>query len=205
MKEVEFTPKHEKIFKKPVSHSYSTNSSFRLRNTEKGMLVLKKTLGTTILAFTGILLSIFIVSTAYDYLVQSFHESWGKGVGLSIFFLLMISLWGGGGIGILWISSLKNEFDLNSKRYRKKEVNLEQWLKVTEYDVPFSDIKAIQVLEKESHSSDSDIICYELNIVLKNLKRINIVPHGSIDAIKEDAELIAEHLDIPVICQIKKL
>ena len=49
--------------------------------------------------------------------------------------------------------------------------------------------------------SKENIICYELNIVLKDLKRINVIPHGTLYAINEDAGLITEYLKIPVICQ----
>lgn len=201
MKEPEIPSEFKKLSRKPMSTSYSTGRSYRLERTREDTLRVKRTAFTTILALSGILISLVFAVTIYNTIIEYFHKSWEMGLGISCFVFVVLLAFGGGGISLLWISSLKNEFDLNSSRYRNKEVNIDQWLKITEYDLPFSDIRALQVLKKESHDSESDIICYELNLVFKDLKRINVIPHGTIEGIREDAELVTEYLDIPIIQQ----
>ena len=39
---------------------------------------------------------------------------------------------------------------------------------------------------------------YELNLVCTNGERINIVDHGALHAIREDALILADYLSIPV-------
>ena len=39
---------------------------------------------------------------------------------------------------------------------------------------------------------------YELNLVCINGERINIVDHGALHAIREDASILADYLSVPV-------
>ena len=78
-----------------------------------------------------------------------------------------------------------------------------------EEKVRFDDIYAIQLIpETVTQSSRShgrrrtrryrSYRSYELNLVLKNSQRVNVVDHGKLDAIRQDAQLLAKLIEVPV-------
>ena len=60
------------------------------------------------------------------------------------------------------------------------------------------EIYAIQLISEYCSGDKSSYYSYELNLVLKDGERINITDHGNKKAILEDAEKLAEFLNIPV-------
>ena len=46
--------------------------------------------------------------------------------------------------------------------------------------------------------SESSYYSYELNLICSDGSRINIVDHGALRKLREDAALLAEYLSIPV-------
>lgn len=63
----------------------------------------------------------------------------------------------------------------------------------------FSEVLALQILKKTVHSSEHNFDSYELNLVLKNHHRINIVDHSGESQIQKDAQRIAEILNCSVV------
>ena len=64
-------------------------------------------------------------------------------------------------------------------------------------------IYAIQLLSKYTKSSGSDgrsggFTSFELNLILRDGERINVVDHGDLEALQEDAATLATFLDVPV-------
>jgi len=59
------------------------------------------------------------------------------------------------------------------------------------------DIRAVQLLSK-SAGSNQPYVCYELNVVLGNGERINVVAHGDTDKLREDAATLAAFLKKPL-------
>ena len=62
------------------------------------------------------------------------------------------------------------------------------------------DIMAIQVLgekliEKETNAKRNS---FELNLVLKNLKRVHVIDHNNLQGILDDAELLSDYLNVPL-------
>jgi len=62
----------------------------------------------------------------------------------------------------------------------------------------FDDICAIQLLREYVSGNKSSYYSYELNLVCMNGERINIIDHGALRAIREDASMLADYLSIPV-------
>jgi hypothetical protein len=60
------------------------------------------------------------------------------------------------------------------------------------------DIYAIQLISEYCRSDKSSYYSYELNLVLGDGERINVVDHGNKRKIKEDAQKLAEFLDRPL-------
>ena len=62
----------------------------------------------------------------------------------------------------------------------------------------FSDIHAIQIIEEYIHSDKSRYYSYELNLVLKDANRVNIIDHGNYQQIAQDAQDIAKFIGVPI-------
>ena len=62
----------------------------------------------------------------------------------------------------------------------------------------FDNICAIQLLREYVRGDKNSYYSYELNLVCTNGERINIVDHGALHAIREDASILADYLSIPV-------
>jgi len=61
-------------------------------------------------------------------------------------------------------------------------------------------IKGLQMLAKRVSGSHGDrtYSSYELNLILDNHDRINVMDHGDVDALRADAEKLSEFLDVPL-------
>ncbi len=64
--------------------------------------------------------------------------------------------------------------------------------------VKLSDVKAIQILRERISSKNGSYYSYEINLVLADASRVNVVDHGKHTAIIEDAETLATALGIPL-------
>ncbi len=62
----------------------------------------------------------------------------------------------------------------------------------------FSNIHAIQLIAERVKNSEGDYYSYEMNLVLKNGDRVNVVDHGDDDQIREDANKLSLFLKKPV-------
>lgn len=88
-------------------------------------------------------------------------------------------------------------FDLNTAQLSKKE---EEGSIV----IPFSQIHGLQLMEVYygtskiySNSSDNYYV-YELNLILKNSNRVNIMSHGDKNEMIKDAKMLAAYLSVPI-------
>lgn len=59
-------------------------------------------------------------------------------------------------------------------------------------------IHALQIISEYCRGSKSSFYSYELNLVLKNGKRINVVDHGNFLKLREDAQKLSGFLNRPV-------
>ena len=59
-------------------------------------------------------------------------------------------------------------------------------------------IHAIQVLSEYCHTDKSHYYSYELNLILKDSSRINVIDHGNLTKLREDANTVAEFLGVPI-------
>ncbi|MFO8067108.1 MAG: hypothetical protein R6U11_05970 [Bacteroidales bacterium] len=62
----------------------------------------------------------------------------------------------------------------------------------------FSNIYAIQIIREYVKSDKSSYYSYELNLVLDDGRRLNVIDHGKKNEILEDARELGEFLDVPV-------
>jgi len=59
-------------------------------------------------------------------------------------------------------------------------------------------IHALQIISELCRSRNSSYYSHELNLVLVDGKRINVVDHGNLPKLQEDAEILARFLGTPI-------
>jgi hypothetical protein len=64
--------------------------------------------------------------------------------------------------------------------------------------IPFSEIHALQIISEFISGKFDNYSSYELNIILKDATRINIIDHNDIEQIRLDAQKISIFLGVPV-------
>ena len=62
----------------------------------------------------------------------------------------------------------------------------------------FSEIYALQLISEYCSGDKGSYYSYELNLVLKNGERINVVDHGNLNQIREDAGILSNYLNRPL-------
>jgi len=92
-------------------------------------------------------------------------------------------------------------FDFRSRAYWRGRCNLRRLpdrRKLRDY-TPFSEIAALQIVEERLHSQKGgSYSSYELNMILKNGTRRNVVDHGDGVRLRQDAEVLAKSLSVPL-------
>ena len=61
-----------------------------------------------------------------------------------------------------------------------------------------SNIHALQLISEYCRGNKSSYYSYELNLILKDGKRINVVDHGNPEKLREDAQTLSGFLGVPV-------
>ncbi len=62
----------------------------------------------------------------------------------------------------------------------------------------FEDIHALQILSEHCRGNKSSYYSYELNLVLKDGRRLNVVDHGNLNKLRADALILSAFLKKPV-------
>ncbi len=107
------------------------------------------------------------------------------------------------GIGIYYFASTPRVFDKQLGYYWKgrcKQRRVSAVKNCKDY-VVLKDIYGLQIVSEYVRGDKSSYHSYELNLVLHNGQRINVVDHGSRKQINKDAEELSRFLGVPVIQQ----
>ncbi len=64
--------------------------------------------------------------------------------------------------------------------------------------IKLEDIHAIQLISEYISGKKSSYYSYELNLVMKDARRINVIDHGSDGSIRSNANILSRFLDVPV-------
>lgn len=169
----------------------------KLKNVSPHKLVFSATWGATL--FVGIFLLVgFGLPTAA---VASYVQGSG---GMDVAGLFVIVLFGGVfALGGLFAGSKMcspRTFDQRMGSFWKgrrmpAELGSQQ---VTDDHVPLKDIHALQLLKEYCSSDNGGYYSYELNLVLKDASRVNVVDHGKLGRLRRDADEVAGFLGVPV-------
>ena len=61
-----------------------------------------------------------------------------------------------------------------------------------------SDVKAIQIIRERIRGKNTTYSSYEINLVLRDASRINVIDHGKQQSVIEDAQTLATTLGVPL-------
>lgn len=64
--------------------------------------------------------------------------------------------------------------------------------------IPISEIYAIQIISERVHGKNTTYTSYELNMILKDSRRVNVIDHGNIEEIRKNADELANKLWVKV-------
>ena len=70
--------------------------------------------------------------------------------------------------------------------------------------IPFREIHALQIIKERISSKNGSYYSYELNLVLQDSKRVNVIDHGNLKKIREDAQKLSIFLGVPAWDVIQK-
>ena len=155
-------------------------------NNPNSALQMQVTLAANLFCFFFIGLGLVITGVVMDFINDpSVVSSGNLPPELASIIPLFFSVFGA---GFLWRLHQKNVI------FNKKEgIYISQ-----RRSFPLNDVHAIQLIREYVAGSKHSYYSYEMNLVLHNGERFNITDHGSLHAIRFDAEKLANYLNIPV-------
>ncbi len=83
-------------------------------------------------------------------------------------------------------------------RYAKKLFELIQNEKYKDKIISLNEIEALQVVSERVHGKNTSYTSYELNMILKNSSRVNIIDHWNLEEIRKNASELANKLWVKV-------
>ncbi len=86
--------------------------------------------------------------------------------------------------GFFWKGFKQPTFEYNETKKRKT--------------IRLNEIASLQILKEELQGRNNSFASYELNLVLRNGERMNVVDHTALQSVRKDAQKLAEFLDVPV-------
>lgn len=154
-------------------------------------ITIKKTLGMILFSFAFLIpgLGVLLIGVPYNFINGE--------VGAGFFLLLWSAIFTGVGAFML-IGSKPFTFDkLRGVFYRGKQYGANPTGKKKSQGM-LSEIHAIQLISERVSSKNSNYTSYELNLVLKDGSRINVMDHGKGKDLEADAKRIAQFLSVPI-------
>jgi hypothetical protein len=176
----------------PLKAGGSNFKTHVLGNPSEGILTYKPSYGTAL--FCWLFLSIGLGILFFGG--RSFLLN-GESLSFSTFFLfgfgLLFALVGAlmfyGFYKPIVFDKTEGMFKTGYKNHKLSHSNL---------SIPFDEIAAVQVIGERVKGEKSNFNSFELNLVLKNGSRKNIIDHGNLSAIVNDANIISDFLEVPI-------
>lgn len=171
---------------KPGGANFQTH---KIVKTEGMKYAVEKTAGYKV--FCGIFILIGLAVFGFGVYGHLFNLRNTPGLGIGIAGLLFTV------VGIVMLKFSDKNYIFNGSRSRIEMKN--------ESPIQFSQVHAIQILSERIRSTSSSrsrrrhtYRSYELNLVLKDKRRINIMDHGNREALVQDANKISSLMNVPI-------
>lgn len=169
-------------------------STFKLVQVNPDRIKFRTTFGAVLFALIFLLVGLgLIVLIIWESYLTAFTTELMVAVGLGLVFA------GVGGY-LLYRQMLPIVFDKREKLFwKKRKPNSAMSLNDTSEDcVRLEFIHALQIVAEFISGKNSNYYSYELNLVLKNGNRINVIDHNNKGKIDREAKVLSEFLKIPV-------
>ncbi|WP_339735172.1 hypothetical protein [uncultured Gimesia sp.] len=91
-------------------------------------------------------------------------------------------------------------FDKQHNCFWKGKISADELIYATanELLMPFQEIHSIQLISETISNKNGSYFSYEMNLVSQEGVRTNVVDHGKLDQIHEDARTLSEFLEVPI-------
>ncbi len=120
-------------------------------------------------------------------------------IGTELLFLFMGVVFGGLGAYLLWSGTRPIVFDQKLGLYWKGWGDATSGsIDPTKNLVPLERIHALQIISEHCSGNETSFWSYELNLVLDDGTRINVIDHGDLERVRIDARILATRLEIPL-------
>lgn len=117
-------------------------------------------------------------------------------IGLGVVFILY---------GVMMVFSYRQArvFDIDIGYFWRDKRKPEKSLGISEDQCELNKIHAVQIIQERvrksaGSSGSSYFFSYEINLVLDDGQRLNVVDHGTLSRIRKDAKELAEFLNVPL-------
>jgi len=122
------------------------------------------------------------------------------GIIFTIFILSMGVLIATVGGYLLYVSTVPIVFDRRRRFFWKGRKAPDEVVEKSSlaHFAPLEDIHALQLIPEYFRSPKGSFYSYELNLILNDGRRINVVDHGDQNKLREDAETLSGFLEKPV-------
>ena len=186
----------------PLAGGGASFCSHRLVQARPGRMVFRPTRGAK--AFAGIFLAVGALVLA-AMVCSIGRESWGL---LAVLFLAGLAFLAMGAL-VLWKLGRPATFDLLLGFYWKGRSlpNPPPGDVLWTQSVRLDDVHALQIVSEEHQAESSSertdrqkrtYRSYELNLILNDATRVNVIDHGHHEALRHDAQTLAKFLNVPL-------
>ncbi len=182
----------------PLAGGGSNFKTHRLDASNAEILVFKCTKGAYLFSGVFIFFGLLGLVLPIALFIEGGMQQWSM-IGFA-------ALFGGVflGVGLLMLNliTIPRVFDLFHGVFykaRKKPVNNmnPSIIKKTSL-TKLNEVEAIQIIRERIRSKNSTYYSYEINLVLADASRVNVIDHGKHQAVIEDAETLANALSVPL-------
>ena len=181
----------------PLKGGGTNFQTHRLDSSNPDKLVFSATLGAKM--FSGLFAVIGLFGMVIPAVI--FFTGGMKEGALLMFALLFGGTFFGVGMFMLYLFALPRVFDTFYGCYYKGWKRPQHTIQMSQNKkhaiTHLNEVEAIQVLRERINSKNGSYHSYEINLVLNDASRVNVIDHGNHQAIIEDAETLARILGVP--------
>ncbi|MEX2435247.1 MAG: hypothetical protein WD735_01100 [Balneolaceae bacterium] len=192
-------PVAEKTEWTPLKGGGSNFYTHKISTDSTGIIKFKPTIGAIIFYLIFILVGIGI---PVGILIGSSQSGESMAISETLFIILFGLVFFGAGSLLLYFSSKPIVFDklmgMYWKSWKKPDPSLIYSAHKSKDAIRLSDIRGLQLISEYIRSDKSSYHSYELNLVLMDGSRVNVVDHGNAVKLRNDAKILSEFLGKPV-------
>ena len=181
----------------PLKRGGANFRTHKLVQADANRLEFQPTVMTRVFSLIFVLVGLFVlVPFAFDF--EKFSSDFSENPIILTVFIIPI-VFPIVGLVFYFTMGKKRVFDRSYNLYYKGKVPIGPMDPSQIKDaVQLGEIHALQIIPERVTSKNGSYRSYELNLILKDGRRINVVDHGNRNKLLEDANTLAQFLGVPV-------